>query len=83
MAFSTSSHACLSRRPYYLLTVAAEQIDNLVFHLVGFRAVKVALVDDRNDFQVVLYRHIKVGDGLRLDALRGIHDEKRAFTCGD
>ena len=48
---------------------------------VGVR--QVDLVDDRDDLETLLDREVDVGDGLRLDALRGVDDEQRAFARGE
>ena len=40
--------------------------DHLLRHLLGVRGGEVDLVDDRDDLQVVLERHVDVGQGLRL-----------------
>ena len=45
---------------------------------VGVR--QIDLVDDRDDRQALLVREMHVGHGLRLDALRGIDDQERAFA---
>ena len=44
------------------------------------RVRQVDLVDDRDDGEVLLHRQMHVGDGLRLDALRRVNDEQRAFA---
>ena len=45
---------------------------------VGVR--QIDLVDDRDDRQALLVREMDVRHGLRLDALRGIDDQQRAFA---
>lgn len=44
----------------YIRGVASEQIDNLVLDLVGLCAVKVYLVDYRNNLKVVFKGHVKI-----------------------
>ena len=44
------------------------------------RAGQVDLVDDRDDLEVVVEREVGVGERLRLDALRGVDDQQRAFA---
>ena len=41
---------------------------------------QIDLVDDRNDFQVVVQRQIGIGQRLRLHALRRVHHQQRAFA---
>jgi hypothetical protein len=43
---------------------------------------EVDLVQHGNDLQVVVQREEHVGDGLRLDSLRGVDDEQRALARG-
>ena len=43
---------------------------------------EVDLVQHGHDLQVVVQREEHVGDGLRLDALRGVDDEQRALARG-
>ena len=45
---------------------------------IGVR--QIDLVDHRHDRQALLVREVDVGDRLRLDALRRIDDEERAFA---
>ena len=45
---------------------------------VGIR--QIDLVDDRYDREALFVREMHVRDRLRLDALRGIDNEQRAFT---
>ena len=60
--------------------LASEKFNDFVFHLLGHGVGHVALVDYGYDFQVVVYGHVKVADGLRLYALGGIHHKKRSFA---
>ena len=46
----------------------------------GCAAGKVDLVDHRNDGEIVLRGEKRVGDGLRFDALAGVHHQQRAFA---
>ena len=62
---------------------AAQQVHNLVRHLLGHGTVEVYLVHHGDDFQVVLEGEIEVGDGLGLDALRGVDHEECALAGGD
>ncbi len=41
---------------------------------------EVDLVDDGDDREVLLERHVDVGQRLRLDPLRGVHDEQGALA---
>ena len=48
----------------------------------GCAARQVDLVDDRDDLEVVVDREIGVGQRLRLDALRRVDEQQRAFAGG-
>ena len=77
------AHARLARGAYHLVARAAKQLHNLVLHLVGLGRVEVALVDYGDNLQIVVDGHVEVRDGLRLYALRGVHDEQRALAGGN
>ena len=77
------AHARLARSADNLFTLAAQQLHDFIFHLIRIGTCHVTLVDDRNNLQIVFYRHVEVGYGLRLHALRGVHNEQRAFAGGN
>ena len=58
----------------------ADQLCHLGRHLVGARLRQVDLVDGRNDLEVVLDGQVRIGERLRLGALRGVDDEQRALA---
>ena len=60
--------------------VQADHFLDLVLDLLRLGAGQVDLVDDRHGFQIVLQRHVYVGQRLRLDALRRVHHQQRAFA---
>ena len=63
--------------------VEADDVLDLGLDLVGLGGGEVDLVDDRDDLVVVLDRLVDVGQGLRLDALRGVDHQQRAFAGGE
>ena len=77
------AHACLTAGTDDVLMLASDEVNNLVLHLFRHGIGHVTLVDDGNDFQVMVDGHIEVGDGLRLNPLRGIHHKERALTGSD
>ncbi len=62
--------------------IEADHFLDLVLDLFGLGGGQVDLVDDGDDLVVVLDRLVDVGEGLRLDPLRGVNDEERAFAGG-
>ena len=65
--------------------VRSVEPDGALDHLFGALDVgagQIDLVDDGNDLQPVVDRDVGVGQGLRLDALRCIHHQQRAFARG-
>ncbi len=50
-------------------------------HALRLGTRQVDLVDDRQHLEPVVDRKIDVRQRLRLDALRRVHDEHRAFAC--
>ena len=65
-----------------VVAVEADDVLDLPARLFGLRAGQVDLVDDRDDLEVVLDREVGVGQRLRLDALRGVDHQQRAFAGG-
>ena len=63
--------------------VEADDVLDLPPRLLGLRARQVDLVDDRNDLEAVLDREVGVGQRLRLDALRRVDEQQRAFARGE
>ncbi len=57
-----------------------ESLLDLVSRPLGIGGRKIDLVDDRDDLEVRVHRHERVGDGLRLHALRRVDDEQHAFA---
>ena len=60
--------------------VEADDVRDLAARFFGLRAGQVDLVDDRDDLEVVLDGEVGVGQRLRLDALRGVHEQQRALA---
>ena len=73
----------LARGQQDILVLAADQVDHLVFHLVDHGRIHIDLVQHGDDFQVVPHGQVEVRYGLRLNALRGVDDQQRAFARGD
>jgi hypothetical protein len=53
---------------------------DLFANALRFGGRQVDLIDDRDDFQVVMQREVGIGESLRLHALRGVHYQQRAFA---
>ena len=62
--------------------VEADDVFDLLLDAVGFGRRQVDLVEDGDEFEIVLDGEICVGKRLGLDALRGVDDEQRAFAGG-
>ena len=65
------------------VAVEADDLLDLAARLLGLRARQIDLVDDRDDLEVVLDREVGVGERLRLDALRRVDQQQRAFARGE
>ena len=74
--------AGLAGDPQAVGGVAADEVGQLGGVLVGLGGGEVDLVEHRDDVQVVLQRQVEVGQGLRLDALRGVDEQHRALARG-
>ena len=75
------AHTGLTAGADNLLAFAAEQLYDLVLHHVGHSRIHIAFVHHGDNLQIVLQRHVEVGDGLRLHALRSIHNQNSALAC--
>ena len=82
---STVGHvlARLRADAHGVLRLDADDLLDLLDHPVRVGGRQVDLVDDRHDFETLLDRGVAVRDALRLDALRRIDDEQRAFARGE
>ncbi len=63
--------------------VQPDDVLDFLAHLVDARDGEVDLIDDGDDFEVGLDRRIGIGDGLRLDPLKGVDDQQGAFAGGE
>ncbi len=63
--------------------VEPDDLLDLLPDALGVGGGEVDLVDDRHDLMVVLDGLIDVGQRLRLDALRRVDDQQRAFARGE
>ena len=63
--------------------IGAEQVGDLAGDPLGLGARQVDLVEDRDQLEARLDRRVGVGDGLRLDSLRGVDDEQRPLAGGE
>ena len=73
----------LRRHEQRVRRVEPDRVLDLLLDLVGPRDRQIDLVEDRDDVEVVVERDVDVRERLRLDALRGIDDEQRAFARGE
>ena len=62
--------------------VNSDHILDLLLDPIRFGGGQVDLVEDGHDIQPGINRLIDIGEGLRLDALAGIHHQQRAFAGG-
>ena len=72
--FRADGHGIARVEPDHFLDLLLDAID------IG--GGQVDFVDDRHDFEIVIEGQVDVGQGLRLDALRGVHDQQRALAGG-
>ena len=57
-----------------------QDIFQLLLRLRHIRVRQIDFVDHRNDGQILFHRQMHIGDGLRLDALRGIDNQQCPFA---
>ena len=77
------TQACLGTGTDDVFTITSQQFHDFVFHLVRHGIGHIALVDDGDDFQIMLQCHIKVGDGLCLHTLAGIDHQQSTLAGSD
>ena len=75
--------AGLGAGEHRLAGVEADDVLDLLADLLGLGGGEVDLVDDRDDLVVVLDRLVDVGERLRLDPLRRVDHQQRAFAGGE
>ena len=64
-------------------SVESDNFLDFLFALVGSCRREIYFVYYGNYLEIVVYREICVGKRLRFYALRRVHDEYRAFACGE
>ena len=74
--------AGLARHAHGIVGGNGQIVFDFGLDLVGMRRGKVNLVDGRNNVQVGVHGERRVGNGLCLDALSGVHDEHRTLASG-
>ena len=72
--------ALLGAAQHGVARVEPDHVLDLLADALRLGGGQVDLVDDRNDFQIVVQREVGVGQRLRLHALRGVDHQQRAFA---
>ena len=72
----------LCRNARRVLGGDADDVLDLLLHALGLGTRQIDLVHDREHLKSVVDREVDIGKRLRLNALRRVHDEHRAFACG-
>ncbi len=75
--------ALLGRGEHRVRGVQADNVLDLLLGPLHVRGGQVDLVDDRDDLEVVVERHVDVGERLRLDPLRRVDDQQRPLARGE
>ena len=63
--------------------IEPDHVLDLLLDLVRLGRRQIDLVEHRHDLVIVVDRLIDIGERLRLDALRGVDHEQRAFAGGE
>ena len=72
--------AFLGRHEQHFIAPETEYLLDFPRHPLRLRLRQVHLVQHRNQIQVILHRQQSVGDGLRLNALAGVHHQQRPLA---
>jgi len=63
--------------------IQAQIMVDLMLDAFDIGARHIDLVDDGDDLQIVIHRHIEVRKRLRLDSLSGVNHEQRPLATGN
>ena len=74
------AHAGLARGQHRVVGGDGQAVLDLLAHAIRLGSRKVDLVDQRDDLQVGVHGHHRVGHRLRLDALRGVDHQDGSFA---
>ena len=74
------AHAVLRADQNRFAGIQADHALDLLANPLGLGRRQIDLIDDRNDFQIVVQRQVRVRERLRFDALRCVHHQQRAFA---
>ena len=80
--YVVDADARFGRRQHRLRCVETDHLLNFRAHLFGLGGGQVDLVEDGHDLMVMLDGLIDIGQRLRLNPLRRVDDQQRAFACG-
>ena len=72
--------ALLGRDSGRVLGGNADDVLHLVGHPLRVGAGQINFIDDRHQFQTCVYGQVRVGQGLGLNALGGVHHQHGPFT---
>ena len=75
-----NADAGFSARQHCFGSVDADNVLNFVLNTVRVGARQIYLVDDGNNFQIIIQRQVYVGQRLRLNALRSVDNQQRTLA---
>jgi len=67
--------------PQHIIRLAAEDMRQLGSVAIRVGGGQIDLVEDRDDPEIFFQSQVQVGQRLRLDALRGVHQQHRTLAC--
>src|SRR6185437_10822916 len=67
--------------PQHIIGLAAEDMRQLGSVAIRVGGGQIDLVEDRDDPEIFFQSQVQVGQRLRLDALRGVHQQHRTLAC--
>ena len=60
--------------------IESDDLLNLFANPLGLGRGQIDLIDDRNDFEIVIQGEIRIRKSLRFDTLRSVHHQQRSFA---
>ncbi len=75
-----NADALLGAHQQRVAGIEADHFFDLFPNALRLGGRQIDLIDDRNNFEIVVQRKVSIGERLRFHALRRIHHQQRAFA---
>ena len=62
------------------MSFQSDEVFDLLDRFLRFSARKIDLIDDGDQLEIVFEGEISIGERLRFNSLRSVHDKQRTFA---